>query len=154
MLPGELRPRLAYGAMIVPGGHVPTVIGDRLSSLRGAVSGRCKVRIAYPRPFADHGERTIRPLALAYWGGSWTLGAWCEATAGFRTFRVDGIASLRVSTETFPDEPGRRLADYLAAAPGHDAVLGAAVDSLRAGEPLWPTAVAPTGRRDKRIPVE
>ena len=64
--------------------------------------------------------------------------------AGFRTFRVDGLVGLAVQAETFADETGRRLADYLAAAPAHDAVLGAATDSLRAGEPLWPTAtVAP-----------
>lgn len=136
VLPEESRPRLTYGAMIVPGGHVPAAIGDRLSSLRGAVSGRRKVRITYPRPFADRSERTVRPLALAYWGGGWTLGAWCEAAADFRTFRVDGIASLHVSTDVFPDEPGHRLADYLVVAPGHDAVLGGVVDSLRAGEPL------------------
>lgn len=142
VLPDEMKPKLAYGAMIVPGRHVPTLIGDHLSSLRGAISSRRKVSLNYPRPFAGRSERTVHPLVLAYWGGSWTLGAWCEVVADFRTFRVDGIAHLDVSSETFRDVKGRQLADYLSAASGHDAVLGGAVDALKVGEALWPPAAA------------
>lgn len=141
VLPEAVKPRLAYGAMIVPGGHVPTIIGDHLSSLRAAISRRHKIRLTYPRPFTERSERTVRPLVLAYWGGSWTLGCWCEISEDFKTFRVGGIARLEVSVETFGEEKGRSLADYLAAAPSHDAVLGGVVDALKAGEVLWPTAV-------------
>ncbi len=141
VLPDAVKPKLAYGAMIVPGGHLPAMIGDHLSSLRRAISGRRKVRLTYPRPFAERSERTIRPFVLAYWGGSWTLGGWCELAEDFKTFRVGGIARLEVSVETFGEEKGRRLADYLAAAPSHDAVLGGVVDALKVGEVLWPTAL-------------
>ena len=140
VLPAAMRPKLAYGAMIVPGRHVPTIIADNLSSLRGAIAARRKAEFDYPRPFAEQTKRTVRPLALAYWGGSWTLGAWCEAASDFRTFRVDGIKNLRIATDPFPDEAGHRRADYLAAAQTHDAVLGAFVDALKAGERPWPTA--------------
>jgi predicted DNA-binding transcriptional regulator YafY len=143
VLPAAIRPKLTYGAMIVPGGHVPTVIADHLSVLRGAISARRKVTFNYPRPFAECSDRIVRPLVLAYWGGSWTLGAWCENVSDFRTFRVDGIAGLEVASETFNDEQDRRLADYLAAAPGHDAVLGGVVDALKCGNTLWPTATMP-----------
>ena len=112
---------------------------------RGPVGPRRKVALNYPRPFAETSDRVVRPLVLAYWGGSWTLGAWCENVADFRTFRVDGISGLELSSETYADEPGRRLADYLAAAAGHDAVLGGVVDALKSGEKLWPTETrAPT----------
>ncbi len=146
VLPAASRPRLAYGAMIVPGGHVPTVIADHLSVLRGAIGARRKVALNYPRPFAETSDRVVWPLVLAYWGGSWTLGAWCENVADFRTFRVDGISSLALSSETYLDEQGRRLADYLAAAPGHDAVLGGVVDALKSGDKLWPTATLAPSR--------
>jgi predicted DNA-binding transcriptional regulator YafY len=139
VLPDSIKPKLAYGAMIVPGGHVPIVIGDHLSVLRGAINSRRKVAFNYPRPFAERSRRMVWPLVLAFWGGSWTLGAWCEDSSDFRTFRIDGLAHVDVSGETYSDEPGRRLSDYLAAAPAHDEVLGAVVDSLRIGEPLWPT---------------
>lgn len=140
VLPAASRPKLTYGAMIVPGGHVPTIIADHLSVLRGAIGARRKVILNYPRPFAERSDRVVRPLVLAYWGGSWTLGAWCEGVADFRTFRIDGISTLEVSSETYVDEDGRKLADYLAAAAGHDAVLGGVVDALRSGDKLWPTA--------------
>ena len=140
VLPAASRPKLTYGAMIVPGGHVPTIIADHLSVLRGAIGARRKVTLTYPRPFAERSDRVVWPLVLAYWGGSWTLGAWCEGVADFRTFRIDGISTLEVSSETYVDEDGRKLADYLAAAAGHDAVLGGVVDALRSGDKLWPTA--------------
>ena len=140
VLPSVVRPALTYGAMIVPGGHVPKVIADHLSTLRRAISDRRKVAFDYPRPFAEQTHRIVRPLVLVYWGGSWTLGAWCETIEEFRTFRVDGILNLNASNEVFANEPGRSLADYLAATPSHDAVLGAAVDALKAGEARWPSA--------------
>jgi predicted DNA-binding transcriptional regulator YafY len=147
VLPPASRPKLTYGAMIVPGGHVPTIIADHLSMLRGAINVRRKVTFNYPRPFAECSDRIVRPLVLAYWGGSWTLGAWCENVADFRTFRVDGISGLEVSNETFDDEQDRKLADYLAAAPAHDAVLGGVVDALKSGSKLWPTAIMDNGPR-------
>ncbi|MEO6381703.1 MAG: YafY family protein [Nitrobacter sp.] len=142
VLPAAIRPKLAYGAMIVPGGHVPKVIADHLSTLRRVIGERRKVIFDYPRPFAENTRRTVRPLVLVYWGGSWTLGAWCEAVDEFRTFRIDGMLNLDVSNQTFPDQQGRCLSDYLAAAPNHRAVLGAAVDALKAGEAQWPAAPA------------
>ena len=139
VLPPAVRPKMAYGAMIVPGGHVPQAISDNLSVLRHAISERHKVLFDYPRPFADQTQRTVLPLVLAYWGGSWTLGGWCENVDAFRTFRLDGILALSVSKDVFPEQDGRRRADYLADASTHDAVLGAVTDALRAGEIVWPT---------------
>lgn len=140
VLPATMRPKLTYGAMIVPGGHLPTVIGENLSMLRGAISARRKVAFSYPRPFAERSQRAVRPLILAYWGGSWTLGGWCEIVSGFRTFRIDGIVSMEVTSDIFAEEDGKKVADYLAAAREHDAVLGSGVDALRANEKSWPTA--------------
>jgi len=39
--------------------------------------------------------------------------AWCELREGFRNFRVDRIASAELLDDTFSEEPGRTLADYL-----------------------------------------
>lgn len=146
VLPAQVRPRMTYGAMIVPGGHVPQVISDNLSMLRRAINAGCKVMFDYPRPFAEQRRRTARPLVLAYWGGTWTLGAWCETVEAFRTFRLDGVLDLTLSKETFSNELGRQLADYLADASTHDAVLGALADALKAGEAVWPTIPAGIGR--------
>ena len=46
-----------------------------------------------------------------YWGSVWTLAAWCESRAGFRSFRVDRIADVQVGDARFRDEAGKTLAD-------------------------------------------
>jgi hypothetical protein len=73
----------------------------------------CTSTIAMPRVTVT--ERIVWPLSLAYWGQTWTLGAWCELRQAFRSFRVDRIALARALTSQFPDEPGRRSNDYVEA---------------------------------------
>ena len=139
VLPAELQSKPLLAGIVVPGAHVSAIGAHNFSILRGAIQHRHKVMFNYPRPFALQAERLVRPLALSYWGGSWTLGAWCETTCDFRTFRVDGMLKLRTSGEIYAQESGRGLRDYLEGAVEHDAVLGNAADALRQDEPLWPT---------------
>ena len=60
----------------------------------------------------------MRPLALHFWGGTWTVAAWCELRVDFRTFRIDRAERLELSAERFSVEPGKRLEDYLARVTG------------------------------------
>jgi predicted DNA-binding transcriptional regulator YafY len=85
-----------------------------LPVLRRAIRGRERLTITYIDPEGRETHRDIRPLQLEFWGRVWTLAAWCEARGDFRAFRVDRIIALTETGETFPDEPGRRLADYRA----------------------------------------
>ena len=67
--------------------------------------------------------RLVRPLGCFYWGKVWTLAAWCEVREGFRSFRMDRMASvlpMEGQGAEFKDEAGKRLADFLrsAAPPG------------------------------------
>ena len=47
--------------------------------------------------------RHIWPLALYFWGYTWTLGAWCEHRQDFRNFRLDRIDKLHLLAENYPD---------------------------------------------------
>jgi predicted DNA-binding transcriptional regulator YafY len=85
-------------------GHIP--------QLRAAIRNRERLAITYIDPEGHETHRDIRPLELALWGRIWTLGAWCEAREGFRSFRIDRIVALTPTGETFPRESGRDLADY------------------------------------------
>lgn len=85
-------------------GHIP--------QLRAAIRNRERLAITYIDPEGHETHRDIRPLELALWGRIWTLGAWCEAREGFRSFRIDRIVALTPTGETFPRETGRDLADY------------------------------------------
>lgn len=59
-------------------------------------------------------SRTLRPLALDYWGRLWTAVVWCETKKGFDELRIDEITSLSVLPSLFVAEEGKRLSDYRA----------------------------------------
>jgi len=78
---------------------------------RKLAEARRKVRLRYLDANDVASERVARPLACLYWGNVWTLAAWCEQRAAFRSFRIDRIAELDVLDERFRDEPGKTLVD-------------------------------------------
>lgn len=84
-----------------------------MAALRAAIRSRRKVQITYTAPDGPETERLLRPLQMEYWGRVWTLTSWCELRNDFRVFRVDRIQTLDVSFETFDEEPGKTLGDYL-----------------------------------------
>ncbi len=67
--------------------------------------------------------REVEPLCLAFWGGVWTLGAWCRLRNDFRNFRPDRIAAFAPTGEVFVEAAERGLAAYLRA-------VGADADAL------------------------
>ncbi len=84
-----------------------------MAPLRAAIRSRRKVHITYAASKHPETGHTIRPLQMEYWGRVWSLTSWCETHETFRVFRVDRIQTLDVSFETFEEEPGKTLADYL-----------------------------------------
>lgn len=111
VLPARLRDRVPDAALFAPQFHVRGALSQGLSSLRGAVRDRRKVRFAYQDAKQAASERTVQPLGLFYWGNAWSLGAWCELRQDFRNFRLDRMRDLAVLDETFRPEPGRTLRD-------------------------------------------
>ncbi len=85
-----------------------------LPSIRTAIRGKLRLSITYIDPQGRESHRDIRPLQLEFWGRVWTLAAFCEARADFRSFRVDRIVAVTATGERYPVEPGRTLADYRA----------------------------------------
>src|SRR5690606_31472527 len=87
-LPDTLRERLAESRLYAPGFIVDTAVVERLRLLRGAVDERNKVWMAYRDAAEADTDRTVRPLALAFYSNRWTLVAWCELRDNFRAFRL------------------------------------------------------------------
>ena len=85
-----------------------------LPPLRHALRERLLVRLVYRDASGSYSTREVRPLHLEFWGRVWTLAAWCEARADFRSFRLDRIERLTLTDTAFPDEAGRDLAAYMA----------------------------------------
>ncbi len=88
-----------------------------IAPLRGAIRARRKVELTYRSPDEGDTAHVVRPLQIEYWGRVWTLTAWCEVHDTFRVFRIDRVGTLDVLSETFDEDTGKTLADYLASLP-------------------------------------
>jgi predicted DNA-binding transcriptional regulator YafY len=115
VLPERLRGELESARLVVPPATVPSASPELLGDVREAINRRLRLYLDYQDATGATTERIVWPLSLAYWGQAWTLGAWCELRQAWRSFRVDRMTSCRTLGSPFPDEPGRRLEDYMAA---------------------------------------
>ncbi len=113
VLPSDVRERARQVQIVVPPVGLSEDEGAALQALREAALARQKVRITYRDAAEQRTARTLRPLAVFYWGKVWTLAAWCEARQGFRNFRIDRVESLEKLEEHFANEPGKTLSDLL-----------------------------------------
>jgi predicted DNA-binding transcriptional regulator YafY len=114
-LPAERRVAVEQTRLYAPNFHVDAAAMARLESVRAAIGKRRVLRLDYRDSQGKASERQVWPIALYFWGGTWTLGAWCETRENWRNFRVDRIAELAALERRYPDQAGRRLADYLRA---------------------------------------
>jgi predicted DNA-binding transcriptional regulator YafY len=115
VLPPAARAAAESLAIYAPPFGPDAATRQRLEALRIAAEARHALRIVYLDLKERRSERVVRPLGCFYWGAVWTLAAWCEARAGFRSFRVDRIHEIEVLGARFRDEPGKTLADLFRA---------------------------------------
>ena len=114
-LPDALRHDWRRSKLFAPTFHRAAAPEAMLDRLREALNGRRVIEIDYAREDRTPSTRTVRPLALYFWGPVWTLAAWCESRRDFRSFRVDRISRIEVLSRRFADEPGKSLADFMRA---------------------------------------
>lgn len=109
----RLRNYMAETALLAPADHFAEPVSIDPGELRKAVRYKHKVHFCY-RDLSDRDtERSVRPLALTFYGPVWLLASWCELRGDFRSFRLDRISDLCVLEETFWPEPGKTLNDFL-----------------------------------------
>jgi predicted DNA-binding transcriptional regulator YafY len=113
VLPEELANSLDAILMYVPGFQMPQALRRLLDQVHAACAARRVLGFAYTRLNGEPSVRTVRPLALYCWSGTWTLVAWCEMREDFRVFRLDRIAQCESLDRTFEQRRGQRLKDYL-----------------------------------------
>lgn len=109
-LPEALRDQLAQPAVFVSSGGPLAPRPADLSAVRSAIREERKLRLAYTSEQGETTERTVWPVAVAYYVQTTLIGAWCELRQDFRHFRTDRIRSLTVLPDRFP-ESGRALTE-------------------------------------------
>jgi len=113
VLPEKER-RLAGDTNLFAIGYgLPDDVRRVVDVLDGAIRDRRRLHVSYDALGGDSSERDIRPLGLYHWGKVWTLAAWCELRGDFRNFRVDRVSDIAECGDTFRDEPGKTLRDFL-----------------------------------------
>jgi len=112
-LPPARREEIERTRLFAPGFLVPEGAAAGLETVRQAILQRRKLHIEYGDKSNRASTRSIQPLALNFWGMTWSVAAWCESRADFRVFRLDRIRSLEMGDEKFDEIPGRTLADFL-----------------------------------------
>ncbi len=81
--------------------------GNSLEKLRQAIRGSHRVDMQYMGASTSEPlERTIDPYAILFRSGLWYVVGYCHRRFSVRTFRLDRIQEMTVSTETFqaPDD--------------------------------------------------
>jgi predicted DNA-binding transcriptional regulator YafY len=116
VLPARLKPMLEDPGLVVPDFRVSPEVKGALRELRSAVSARRIITFRYTQGDGSVITPRVWPMSLRYLSGTWTLGGWSERESAFRVFRLYRIQGLTVTGERFAVEPGRTLADFLAAA--------------------------------------
>ena len=93
-LPAASRVAAQSMAVYAPPIGLDTLLQVTLQTLREAAQAHRKVNVQYMDASDRLTLRILRPLGCFFWGKVWTLAAWCEVRDGFRSFRLDRIASV------------------------------------------------------------
>jgi predicted DNA-binding transcriptional regulator YafY len=113
VLPDDLKDRALDSRLFAPGFHVPPEVAGRLGLLREATEEKHRTSMSYRDAEDVLTDRTVRPLALAFFGYTWMLTAWCELRRDFRNFRLDRMEALQDTGERFEDEAGKTWEDFM-----------------------------------------
>lgn len=114
VVPERLRPNIADSHIYVsPGLHAEVQSAD-LGEIRAAIRDSAKLYISYADEQGRRTNRTIWPIAMAYYVDVTLVGAWCELRADYRNFRVERIQSSKVLDEHFDQDGGRLFREWSA----------------------------------------
>jgi predicted DNA-binding transcriptional regulator YafY len=110
-LPKDKRDFVEATAMFAPSFHIDPTHGERLEAIRQAIAQRNKLQLQYTDAKDKTSQRVVWPLAMFFWGGVWSIAAWCETRSDFRSFRLDRIQDFQIGKK-YSDQSGRRLSDF------------------------------------------
>ncbi|WP_428683802.1 helix-turn-helix transcriptional regulator [Reyranella sp.] len=112
VLPEALRRQLTSTPFYVSPGDTVEPRGVDLADVRAAIRDSRKLHIAYADAKGRRTNRTIWPIAMAYYVDVTLVGAWCELRNGYRNFRVERIQSATALDEHFDQDNGRLFREW------------------------------------------
>jgi predicted DNA-binding transcriptional regulator YafY len=114
VVPERLRQHIADAPVYVSPGMAAEAQGADLAEIRAAIRDSRKLYIAYADERGRRTNRTVWPIAMAYYVDVTLVGAWCELRADYRNFRVERIQASKVLDEHFDQDNGRLFREWSA----------------------------------------
>lgn len=114
VLPEALRGGVTAAPFFVSDGSAQEPTGIELSDVRRAIRETRKVRLTYADGHGQRSDRTVWPVAMAYYVDATLLGAWCELRDDFRHFRVERIITSRILDDRFSTDGGKLMQRWFA----------------------------------------
>ena len=82
--------------------HVRLVPEGEREEIRRAIREQRKVRLVYVDQREQSSERTIWPIALAFFERARVVVSWCEMRKDYRAFRTDRVSRWTALAKTYP----------------------------------------------------
>lgn len=112
-LPKDRRAEIERPQIYAPVFNTHRELDSLLEALRVAIDDHAVLQLTYMDEQGRETQRIVRPLALHFWGSVWTVAAWCELRTAFRSFRLDRVRACARTGDSFTEEPGKTLRDFL-----------------------------------------
>lgn len=103
VLPDNLKAELDKPRLYTPEVLSNKKTANTLDEIREAINLKQVIQIEYLSLEGKKSTRDVRPLGLFFWGKIWTLASWCELRQSYRSFRVDKIQSVQLSSKSFEE---------------------------------------------------
>jgi predicted DNA-binding transcriptional regulator YafY len=111
VLPDKVRHQILTRSLLVPAMH-PGKSAPHLGALREALRTKRRISFGYSDAAGQETQRTVRPLAVAFWGKVWSLASWCEKRKDFRGFRLDRMRDVELAG-VFVEEEDKSLDAFI-----------------------------------------
>lgn len=118
VLPDEQRQEIAWArrSLVATGMNRADMqaLVPSLEKLRRAVRENRRVSMSYHSATHPHGERReLDPYALVHRWGWWYVVGWCHLREALRTFRVDRVSELALTSQVFSIPPDFDIQQYM-----------------------------------------
>lgn len=112
VLPDDLKAGIDDSGLLIGPGEPIAARDGAVAAIRQAIRSERKVQVAYADKQGIATQRTIWPIALAFYDRVRVVVAWCELRDGYRHFRIDRIATLDCMAERYPRRRARLLKEW------------------------------------------
>lgn len=113
ILPEKLKQTEAQSPIVIPDYFNNEAYANLALAIRQSIASQHQVFIQYSDAKKMATTRVIEPLGLVFWGGKWTVIAYCVLRNAYREFRIDRIEEYQITDDLFELTATKSLQHYL-----------------------------------------